>query len=231
MISPLLGKVLEEYNEGNNRIGLVEFGGKRRSIYLNLVPEAHTGDYVRFLAGFATERVNENDAPPVLEQPGGSEEDEDPAPDLRTDKAYRLLSELDPQQLRKLIPLAQDKRFAAGQIIFHAGENSLFLHLIVSGDVALEELTGDRPVHVQTLHAGDAMGWSALMAAARTHFQARALSRVSTIAFPSDQIRAACDRDPAMGYQLMKRLMELVTERLDAVRMKLAGYTKPEELR
>ena len=31
--------------------------------------------------------------------------------DLETDRAYRLLSELDPQQLRKLIPLAQDKQF------------------------------------------------------------------------------------------------------------------------
>jgi len=36
------------------------------------------------------------------------------------------------------------------------------------------------------------------------------------------ELRAACDQDPAMGYALMKRLLELVTERLDATRMKLA---------
>jgi hydrogenase maturation factor len=51
MISPLPGKIHEVYNEGNNRIGLVEFDGKRRTIYLNLVPEAQVGDYVRFHAG------------------------------------------------------------------------------------------------------------------------------------------------------------------------------------
>ena len=65
------------------------------------------------------------------------------------------------------------------------------------------------------------MGWSALTADCHTHFQARALSPVSTVAFPSERIREACDRDPAMGYALMKRLLELVTERLDKTRMQL----------
>ena len=63
MISPLLGKILEEYSEGSNRIGLVEFDGKRRPIYLYLVPEAHAGDFVRFHAGFATERVTVTELP------------------------------------------------------------------------------------------------------------------------------------------------------------------------
>jgi hypothetical protein len=39
-------------------------------------------------------------------------------------------------------------------------------------------------------------------------------------------MRAACDRDPALGYALMKRLLEIVTERLDALRMKLAERAK-----
>ena len=57
MTAPALGRIVEEYSEGDSRIGLVEFDGKRKSIYLNLVPEAHVGDCVRFHAGFATERV------------------------------------------------------------------------------------------------------------------------------------------------------------------------------
>jgi len=67
------------------------------------------------------------------------------------------------------------------------------------------------------------MGWSALTKEARAHFQARALSPVSTIAFPSERLRKACERDPAMGYLLMKRLLEVVTERLDATRARLVG--------
>jgi CRP-like cAMP-binding protein/hydrogenase maturation factor len=235
MVPQAPGKIIEEHNEGNSRIGVVEFGGRRRAIYLNLVPEARVGDFVRFHAGFATERVHMVD-PAIKEgQPAGmelgwSEEDEDTDSNFETGHAYRLLSALEPRHLSQLIPLAVDKQFEAGQTIFRSGDESLFLQLIVTGDVILEETTGNRPVPIQTLHAGDAMGWSALTAAARTHFQARALSAVSTLAFAGDQLRAVCDRDPALGYAFMKRLMELLTERLDALRMKLAGRWKPEEL-
>jgi CRP/FNR family transcriptional regulator, cyclic AMP receptor protein len=224
MSSRPMGKILDERKEGNNRLGLVEFGGKRRTIYLDLVPDARKGDYVWFHAGFATERAT----PAAWEQAGGTAEPEDGELDVRAYRAYRLLGGLDPQQLRKLLPLAEENHFAAGEIIFRSGEPSQFLHLIVSGEVALEEDTGAQPVHIQSLQLGDAMGWSALTAGTQTHFRARALSRVSTIAFRGGQIRAACDEDPAMGHALMKALLELVTGRLDAVRMELAGRTRPD---
>lgn len=132
---------------------------------------------------------------------------------------YQLLSGLEPEQLRKLLPLAEDRQFSPGQLIFHQGDRSSALHLIVSGEISLESpASNGENIHVQTLHAGEAMGWSALTEERRTHFQARAITAVSTVAFPSERIREACDGDPVMGYALMKRLLELVTERLDAVR-------------
>jgi CRP/FNR family cyclic AMP-dependent transcriptional regulator len=145
---------------------------------------------------------------------------------LEMAQTYRMLSELDPQQLRKLVPLAEHKQYTTGQLIFRIGDQSSFFHLIVSGDVALEQVAGSEPVRLQTLHHGDAMGWSALTADAHTHFQARALSAVSTVAFPGAQLREACDRDPTMGYLLMKRILEVVTERLDASRMRLTGQER-----
>jgi CRP/FNR family transcriptional regulator, cyclic AMP receptor protein len=219
MSSPRSGKIVDTYNESGNRMALVEFNGERRAVYLNLVPEAQVGDTVRFLAGFATELI---DAAHLTTGEASQTNTEAQEHEFRTNQAYRFLSELDSQQLRKLLPLAQDKRFASGEIIFRAGERSLFLHLIVSGDVALEEVTGGLAHRVQTLHAGHGMGWSALSPGARTHFQARALSEVITVAFAGDELDAACNRDPALGFVLTKRLLELVTERLDALRTKLA---------
>lgn len=137
-------------------------------------------------------------------------------------RAYQLLSGLEPEQLRKLLPLAEEKHFDSGQILFHEGDRSSYLYLIVSGEVALETTKGRGTVRVQTLHSGEAMGWSALSADSHTHFQARALSPVTTVAFPSARIREACDRDPSMGFAVMKRLLDVVTERLDATRMQLA---------
>jgi CRP/FNR family transcriptional regulator, cyclic AMP receptor protein len=223
-MNPLPGRIIEVYSEGDNRIGVVEFDGKRRAIYLTLVPQAQAGDYVRFHAGFAIERTERNEGEPARRQPEGANEKSNS--DLETCRASRLLSDLDPQQLRKLIPLAKKELVNAGEIIFHAGDRSRFLHLIASGDVALEQVSGGRTIHVQTLGPGDAMGWSALTPGARTHFQARALSPVSTIAFSGEDLHKACEHDPALGYALMKRLIELVTGRLDAIRMKLAGNSR-----
>ena len=56
------GKILEEYTVRRNRLGLVQFVDTTRPIFLDLVPEAHTGDYVRVHVGFATEKVPEADA-------------------------------------------------------------------------------------------------------------------------------------------------------------------------
>jgi CRP-like cAMP-binding protein len=62
------------------------------------------------------------------------------------------------------------------------------------------------------------MGWSALTEDGHAQFHARALSPVATICFPSESLREACDRDHEMGYHLMRQLLRVVTERLDAVR-------------
>jgi len=216
---PMRGKVVEVYKEGTNLIGLVEFDGKRRAIYLSLIPDAVVGDEVFFHAGFATDRLERKEA---AASPGDGAAPRRSKTSLETSGAYRLLSELDPQQLRKLIPLAEDRQWESGKIIFPAGVTSSFLHLIVSGEVALEAITGDHNEEIQVLHSGDAMGWSALTGERVAHFQARALTPVTTIAFPGPQLRAACESDPMLGYALMKRLAELASELLDAMRLKLA---------
>lgn len=214
------GRIIEIHREGVNRIGLVEFDGKRRAVYLTLIPSASVGDEIVFHAGFATERIGHSES--ATAEPPAAHAGRPGKESLETSGAYRLLSELDPGQLRKLIDLAEDRQYRKGEIIFPSGATSSFLHLIVSGDVALEAVTDGLKNQVQTLHAGDAMGWSAISGDALTHFQARALSPVITVAFRGSELRTACDADPALGYALMKRLVEMASERLDAMRIRLA---------
>jgi len=141
--------------------------------------------------------------------------------------AYRLLSELDPRQLRKLLPLAGERQYQKGEVILREGDKSAYLSLIVSGEVILEKVAGGEVIPIQTLGAGEAMGWSALTAEGHAQFRARALTPVATIFFPSECLREACERDPEMGYHLMKQLLQVVTQRLDAVREQ-AGCAKAE---
>lgn len=140
---------------------------------------------------------------------------------LQIARAYHLLSDLEPQHVARLLPIAHDAIFNRDETIFREGAQSENLYLIVAGSVALESMVNGRPVRVQTLHAGDAIGWSAFFESSRTHFQARAMTQVSCIAFRGDELREVCDHDPALGYAFVKQLLGLVTERLDVLRSQL----------
>jgi hydrogenase expression/formation protein HypC len=73
------GKVLDTEQEGESRLGRVEFGGITRKVSLDLVPEAIVGDYVIVHVGFAISRVDEVEARrtlELLEEMGALAEDE-----------------------------------------------------------------------------------------------------------------------------------------------------------
>lgn len=143
-------------------------------------------------------------------------------------EASALLIDLQPKHLEKLLEIAEEWRFGQDDIMFGEGAKSERLFLIMSGRVALEIVAVGRGIVVQTLGAGDAMGWSALTETARTHFQARALSPVQAIAFDGAKLSVSLEYDHDLGYEMMKRLLAMVTERLDHTRMQVIDmYGKP----
>ena len=56
------GKLLTKTNIGGVEIGLVQFGGIKREICLQFVPEADLGDYVLVHVGYAISRLDEAEA-------------------------------------------------------------------------------------------------------------------------------------------------------------------------
>ena len=56
------GKLLETQLIGDSRVGVVQFGGIKRSVFLDFVPEAQSGDYVLVHVGFAISRLDEEEA-------------------------------------------------------------------------------------------------------------------------------------------------------------------------
>ena len=56
------GKLVDEQLLGENRLGTVQFGGIKRSVFLDFVPEAQVGDYVLVHVGFAISRLDEEEA-------------------------------------------------------------------------------------------------------------------------------------------------------------------------
>ena len=140
-------------------------------------------------------------------------------------KDQGLLRNLDPHHLHKLAAFGLEASFESEHVIFRERDVTGYFYLITSGSVVLEIVAPARHIAIQTLHCGDAFGWSSLLGSGPKHFQARTLSPVTAVAFDGAQVRAACEEDPRFGYSIMKRLLEVVTERIDASRHQIGTTT------
>ena len=74
---------------------------------------------------------------------------------------------------------------------------------------------------MQTLGKNDIVGWSWLVPPHEWHFDAVAKTPVKAIVLDGKYLRAKCEEDPELGYELLKRLTAHVIERLTALRGQL----------
>jgi len=137
-----------------------------------------------------------------------------------------LHRDLDSRTAEKMLQLGIEARYEPGEFLFCAHDESGQFYFITSGSIAIEKPGPERAIRIETLHAGDFLGWSALLGSGTRHFQARALTRVAALTFDGDLIRKTCEDDPRFGYALMRRLLFVATERLDATRMQIAEMQK-----
>jgi hydrogenase expression/formation protein HypC len=61
------GRLVEKTSENGLAMGKVDFGGTRKAVCLEHVPEAEPGDYVLVHVGFALARIDEEEARRVFE--------------------------------------------------------------------------------------------------------------------------------------------------------------------
>lgn len=121
-------------------------------------------------------------------------------------------------EIEQLATLAKDVRFERDRILFGEGELGTDFYLIVSGMVSLEIAPSTGVCRVDTLGAGDEMGWSSVMGS-DTVFQARVLQDLHALAFDAAALRALCEEDTAFGYRFLRRLLGVVADRLQATRL------------
>ena len=140
---------------------------------------------------------------------------------------HPFVAEFEPRHIERLATLAKEVRFERDQILFREGDDASEFYLIVNGLIALEIAAPGHTFRVQTLFAGDELGWSAVLMGRGKHFQARTLDRVDALAFEGSQLLAACNEDTLFGYTLMSRLLAVVAERLQATRLQLLDTYSP----
>jgi len=133
-----------------------------------------------------------------------------------------LFDGMAPEALALLAGCASNVRFAEGERLFTEGEPADRFYVLRHGSVALEMFVPARGTAViETIEAGEVLGWSWLFEPYRWHFDARALSLVRATAFDGACLRGKCDADPALGYDLMGRFAQVLIGRLQSTRLRL----------
>jgi CRP/FNR family transcriptional regulator, cyclic AMP receptor protein len=138
-----------------------------------------------------------------------------------------FVDEFQPEHIEKLTEFAKEVHFDRDQVIFHEGDECQEFYLIVKGRVAVEIEAPGHTLRVQTLTAGDELGWSAMLMGRGKYFQARALENVDALAFHGPTILQNCRQDKAFGFALMYRMLGVVSERLQATRLQLLDMYSP----
>jgi CRP/FNR family transcriptional regulator, cyclic AMP receptor protein len=135
---------------------------------------------------------------------------------------HPFLAGMNHTQLALLTDCAMASHIKSGQIIFREGEIANRFYLIESGKVVLESGNdSDVSLVVDMIGAGDLLGWSWMFPPYVWRFTARAVDPTEAIFFYGTILREYCERDPSLGYELLKRMAPVMIKRMQAARDKM----------
>ena len=135
---------------------------------------------------------------------------------------HPLFSDLDPRYIQLATERASDVRFNAGELIFREGDQADNFYLILQGRIALElSAPGRGNLTIQTLEDGEILGYSWLIPPHYYKFDGRAVTATHAIILDGAWLRAKCEEDHELGYQLMSRIASILGHSLAATRLRL----------
>jgi CRP-like cAMP-binding protein len=140
---------------------------------------------------------------------------------------HPFLAGMNQKELALVADCAMAVTFKKGKEIFREGERANCCCLIETGQVALEstDYVGN-PVVIDTIGAGDLLGWSWMFPPYTWHFTARAVEQTTAIFFPGTILRQYCEKNHSLGYELLKRMTAVMNRRWEAARAKWSGVNQ-----
>lgn len=126
-----------------------------------------------------------------------------------------------------IVGCAANERYDAGQYVLREGGRADKFFLIRAGAVALEIASPSGAIMVETLSDGDLLGWSWLSDPPVWTFDARATQLTRVISFDANCLRRKMDADPALGYEVLRRFLPIMAQRIHAARIQMLDLYGP----
>jgi len=131
-------------------------------------------------------------------------------------------------QLALLTNCAMAAHFETGQTILREGEFANRCYLIETGRVVVESRGSViEPLVIETIGAGDLLGWSWMFPPYVWQFTARAVEPTSNIFFHGTMLREYCEKDHSFGFELLKRISAVMVRRLQAAHKQMLSLYAP----
>lgn len=127
------------------------------------------------------------------------------------------------EEFRKLVcGCAKNVVIPTGQYLFHEGDSADQFYLLRHGRAAIQITSPGRgAVTFQTLGEGEIVGLSWLIPPHRWAYDAKAAEPIRAISIDAACLRRKCEDDHDLGFELMKRFMAVLVQRLQATRMQI----------
>ena len=137
-------------------------------------------------------------------------------------QAHSLFRDMPAPYVDLISGCSKNAAYKAGEYLFKEGDDASYFYLIRHGKVAREIFAPSAgPLIIDTLGGGDVLGVSWLIPPYRWSTAARAVEESRVIVVDAACLRKKCEEDSRLGYELLKRFMRVMGERLNAARIRL----------
>jgi len=135
-------------------------------------------------------------------------------------KEHSFFKSLPAKYFDFIVGCASNVVFKKGEVILKEGQSADKFYVIRSGLVAIY-IDQRRQNPIQTIKEGDILGWSWLIPPYTYRFSAEAVENTRAVILDGKCLRGKCEKNSDLGYELLKRLMSVFTQRLEATRLQL----------
>lgn len=133
-------------------------------------------------------------------------------------RQVELFRDLSSDGLRRVLAIGKGETLDAGQYLFLLGDDANELFVVVRGSLSLclpIPLRGAvKDITVESVGAGQALGWSALVKPYRFTLSARATEPSDVVGFARNDLQQLFEAELGIGYSVLTRVSEVMGIRL-----------------
>ncbi len=137
-------------------------------------------------------------------------------------KEHPFFKGISDQHLEFLVSVARPLRIESNHFLFRQGSSADCFLVLHKGDMAIELHVGAQGARIiQTVNAGEVVGWSWLYPPHRWMYDGRALNTVDCLCLDGESVRKRMEEDHEFGYEVLRRFGEVIVEALNRTRLQL----------